>query len=31
MPVSYALIVIIALLVKGIRIVEADMRAQVPG
>jgi hypothetical protein len=31
MPVSYALIVIIALLVKGIRIVEADMRARVRG
>jgi hypothetical protein len=31
MPVSYALMVIIALLVKGLRIVEADMRARVPG
>jgi hypothetical protein len=31
MPVSYALIVIIALLGKGIRHVEADMRARVPG
>jgi hypothetical protein len=31
MPVSYALIVIIALLGTGIRIVEADMRARVPG